>query len=329
MKHIVVYRALQQKQLDFLRKHCQVSYHPDVTEKNEEFLQSLKTANGLFGAGMKITEDLLSMAKNLQVVSNFSAGYDNLDLNLLTKKGIIATHAPDALTDTVADLIFTLMLTTARRVSELDLFIRKGNWRRVIDEDYLGTDVHHRNIGIIGLGRIGRKLAKRAKGFDMKIYYYKRSRNIEAEEKYEATYCQNLDHLLRVCDFICITVPLTKETRHMISYRELNLMKQSAILVNVARGAIIHEESLISALKNGDILGAGLDVFEQEPIDSTSELLNLKNVVLTPHIGSATLKTRELMVEQGINNLLAALNGERPENILNEEVFKQQTHRDL
>lgn len=322
MNHIVVYRSIGQEYLDYLRKYSRVSYFPEATETNEAFMASLKTADALFGAGMKITNDLLSKAENLQVVSNFSAGYDNFDLELLTKKGIIATHAPEALADSVADLIFALLLTTARRVSELDSFIRKGEWQGAIDENHFGVDVHHRKIGIIGLGRIGRKLAKRANGFDMDVYYYKRTRDEEAEKSYNAVYCGDVDDLLEACDFVCITLPLTKGTKHMINFRELDLMKQSAILINGSRGSIVNEKALISALQNNVIKGAGLDVFEQEPLDSTNELLTLNNVVLTPHIGSATLKTRKTMVEHGIKNLLAGLHGERPDNILNDEIFE-------
>lgn len=323
MNHVVVYRKIQPKHLDLLRQHCRVSYYPDVHDENRnEFFNDLQTADALLGAAMKITSEMLDQAPNLRVVSNFSAGYDNLDLDLLTSRGIIVTNAPDALTDTVADLYFASILATARKVAELDSLIRSGKWTNSIGEEQFGIDVHHRKIGIIGLGRIGRAIAKRAAlGFDMSVYYTKRNRDLEAEEKYRATHCEDLSELLKVSDFICITVPLTAETRHMISHHEFKLMKSTAIIVNGSRGPVIDEPALVQALQNGEILGAGLDVFANEPLEADSPLLTMKNVVLTPHIGSATLATRSLMVEHGIENMFTALKGEKPPNILNEEVL--------
>jgi len=319
VKKVVVYRTLQKKQLDFLKSNFDISYFPDIASplNDKDFLEAMKTADALFGAGLKVTKELLDQSPNLKVISNFSAGFDNLDLKLLSESGIIATNAPDALVDTVADLIFSLILTVSRRVVELDKFIRKGEWNEKIEKSSFGTDVHHKTIGIIGLGRIGKKVAQRALGFDMNILYHKRTRDKNAEETYHATYVQNVDKLLAKSDFICITLPLNKETKHMINYQKLELMKPDSIIVNGSRGAVINENDLITALKNKVIGGAGLDVFEQEPIERTNELINLDNVVLTPHIGSATAKTREMMVEQGINNLTAALDGKKPENLLN------------
>ncbi len=323
LKHVVVYRTLQDNHLDMLRKDFQVSYYPSITDDNRDsFLSDLKTADGLLGAGMKISSELLDQAKQLRVISNFSAGYDNVDLDELTSRGIIATNVPDALTDSVADLIFSSLLSSARRISELDRFVRNGSWEGAIGEEQFGTDVHHRTIGIVGMGRIGRKLAQRAAlGFDMNVVYHKRQRDLEAERTFHALYCADLKELLDKSDFICLTLPLTKETKHMISHSEFRQMKPTAILVNGARGPVVDEKALIQALKGGVIRGAGLDVFEKEPLDSKSELIQLDNVVLTPHIGSATKETRARMVEQGIKNLFAALNGERPINLLNKEVF--------
>src|SRR5699024_1902711 len=319
MKHVVVYRTLNSKQLEFLRSNFKVSYFPDIKDarNNTSFLESMKTAVALYSAGLKVTKDLLNIAPNLKVISNFSAGFDNLDLSLLSDRKIIATNAPDALIDTVADLMFSLILTTSRRVVELDKFIRKGRWQENIGEELFGSDVHHKTLGILGLGRIGKKIAQRALGFDMDILYYKRTRDEAEEKKYQAVYTESLDELLCKSDIICITTPLTKETFHMINYEKFKLMKPHTIIVNGSRGSIIKESDLIAALKNKIIGGAGLDVYEQEPIDKTNELIKMDNVVLTPHIGSATKKTRQMMVEQGIDNLVAALNGERPKNQLN------------
>lgn len=321
MKHVVVYKSLQQKQLEFMKRYFKVSYYPEVAIDNKEFLESLSTADGLFGAGMKITEELLDRAEKLKVISNFSAGYDNLDLDMLTNKGIIATNAPDALVDTVADLIFGLVLTSARRISELDHLIRKNEWKEEIGEEHFGTDVHHKNIGIVGFGHIGQKVAQRANGFDMNVLYHQRSRDVTAEKEYKAEFCEDLSELLNKSDFVCLTLPLTESTKHLISEKELKLMKPSAILINGSRGPIVDETALIKSLKEGEISSAGLDVFEKEPLEFSSELLTLKNVVLTPHIGSATFKTRESMQKLGIKNLIDALNNETPDNILNKEVL--------
>ena len=323
MKNVVVYRTLQSKQLDFLQNNFNVSYFPDLENplNDKDFLEAMKTTDALFGAGLKVTKELLDQSPNLEVISNFSAGFDNLDLELLSERKIIATNAPDALVDTVADLIFTLVLATSRRVVELDKFIRKGEWKENIGESSFGTDVHHKTIGILGFGRIGKKVAQRALGFDMNILYHKRTRDKKAEETYHATYVENLDELLAESDFVCVTLPLTKATKHIINYQKMELMKPDSIIVNGSRGAVINESDLIAALKNKVIGGAGLDVYEKEPIDRTNELINLDNVVLTPHIGSATAETREMMVEQGIKNLTAALDGKKPDNLLNSDLF--------
>lgn len=319
MKKVVVYKTLQRKQLEFLKNNFNVSYFPDIVNplNDKEFLEAMKTADALFGAGLKVTKELLNQSPNLKVISNFSAGFDNLDLKLLSEKNIIATNAPDKLVDTVADLIFSLILSTSRRVVELDKFIRKGDWKESIGESSFGTDVHHKTIGILGFGRIGKKVAQRALGFDMNIMYHKRTRDKEAEKTYRATYVNKLDELLVESDILCVTLPLNKETKHLINYEKLKLMKPESIIVNVSRGAVINESDLIKALEEKVIGGAGLDVYEQEPIERTNELINLNNVVLTPHIGSATAKTREMMVEQGLDNLTAALEGKEPENRLN------------
>jgi len=319
MRKVIVYRSLPKNKLEFLKKYFDISYFPEVSNplENKEFIKELKTTDALFGAGMEITEELLNEALNLKVISNFSAGYDNLNLKILSEKGIIATNSPDVLSDTVADLIFSLLLTTSRRIVELDSFIRKGCWHEKINEKLFGVDVHNKTIGMLGLGRIGKKVAQRALGFEMNILYHKRSRDMQAEKIYQARYVENLDMLLAKSDFICITLPLNENTKHMINYEKMKKMKSNAIIVNASRGSIIKELDLIKALKNNVINGAGLDVFEEEPIEITNELIDLNNVVLTPHIGSATTKTREKMIEQGIDNLIDALNGKIPNNLLN------------
>lgn len=322
MNHIVVYREIPSFLLESLKKMNTISYFDKITGENyEEFLTKLQSADGLLGTSMKITKEMLDEAPNLKVVSNFSAGYDNLDLEDLSDRGIMATNAPDALTDTTADMIFGLVLSVGRRITELDRYVRAKKWNSDITKELFGLDIHHKTIGIIGMGRIGRAVAKRAAlGFDMKVLYHKRSRDLQAEVEFGATYCE-LHQLLQESDYVCLTVPLTPETYYLIGEEELKMMKPTGVLINGARGAVINEAALISALKAGTILAAGLDVFEKEPLSTDSELLTMENVVLLPHIGSATERTRTKMVELAIENLQQALNGERPKNLLNANVF--------
>lgn len=322
MEHIIVYRKIPDQLLEDLQKFCNVSYFEDITEENcREFHQCLETASGLLGSTMLITPELLDRAPNLRVVSNFSAGYENLPLMELTKRGILATNAPDALTDTTADLIFGLLLSTARRIPELDRYIRAKKWRGEISEDLFGLNISHKKIGIIGMGRIGRAVARRASlGFGMKVKYYKRTRDLQAERQFGAKFCE-LSVLLEKSDFVCLTIPLTPETHHLIGWDELNQMKPTGILINGARGKVIDQEALIQALQDRIILAAGLDVFEEEPLPYHSKLLELDNVVLLPHIGSAVKETRIQMVKLGIENLLQALQGKIPDNLLNPSVL--------
>ncbi|MFY4775713.1 2-hydroxyacid dehydrogenase [Metabacillus sp. RGM 3146] len=323
MDTIISYKKIPEYLHERLDKHGKVYYFNEITEENQkDFEEKLSEASALLGSSMKITEDLLNKAPNLRVVSNTSAGYDNLDLEELTRRGIIATNIAEALADTTADLIFGLMLSAARRITELDRIVRRGSWNEDIGSDRFGLDVHHKTIGIVGMGGIGRAVAKRAAlGFDMKVLYTKRNRDFEAERELGVVHCE-LSELLSESDYVCLTIPLKKEMIHMITAKELEQMKSSAILINGSRGRVVDEEALIKALKNGEIRGAGLDVYEQEPLPKESELLSLENVVLAPHIGSATQETRNRMVEHGIDNLLAALKGEKPRNILNQSVIR-------
>ncbi|WDL87738.1 D-glycerate dehydrogenase [Priestia aryabhattai] len=322
MYNIIVYRKIPVFLLKRLKREFNVTYFEEITKDNQkEFDEQLKKVHGLLGTGMKITKEILDKAPNLRAVSNFSAGYDNFNLDELTKRGIIATNISDALTDTTADLIFGLLLSTARRITELDRNVRKEKWEEEISKEYFGMDVHHKTIGIIGMGRIGRAVAKRAAlGFDMKVLYTKRKPDLEAEKELGAIHC-NLNKLISSADYICLTIPLTKETHYLINEEELNKMKSTAVLINGGRGQLVCEKALIKALKKGTIRAAGLDVFEKEPLSKESALLTIENVVITPHIGSATEETRNRMVAQGVDNLLQALNGEVPKNLLNPSVL--------
>ena len=288
---------------------------------SEEFNREIETATGLIGSSLKVDEALLERAPLLKVVSNISVGYDNLDIEELTKRGILATNTPDVLTETTADTIFGLLLATARRIPELDKYVKEGNWTGKLSPSLFGVDVHGKTLGIIGMGKIGQAIAKRGRfGFGMDILYHNRSRKPEAEAKLGAKYME-MDDLLQQADFVCLMAPQTADTVHLISAREFNLMKETAIFVNGSRGALVNEADLVAALKEGRILAAGLDVYEKEPIGKDHPFLRLPNLVTLPHIGSATLETRRKMEELACRNLIAGLKGEKPEALINEEII--------
>lgn len=326
MKKVIVYKKLTEELKQQMEKECDVLYFenesPGSLLKNDTFLEALNEVEGIIGVGLKVDEAFLSYTPNLKIVSNVIVGYDNFDVPAMTKHQVMATNTPDVLTDTTADTIFGLLLATARRIPELHQHVKDLKWKGKIGPDKYGVDVHHKTLGIIGMGRIGTAIAKRAHlGFDMDILYYNRSRNEEAEELYKAKYCE-LTELLQASDYVCVMPPLTAETKDLIGDNELKQMKKSAILIVGSRGGIVQEDALYEALTNGTILAAGLDVFAVEPIEDSNPLLQLDNVVLLPHVGSATSETRQKMDELAVENLLKGLRGERPTAIINPEVLE-------
>ncbi len=285
----------------------------------------LSSAEGLIGVGEEIGPKILDRAPKLRVVSTISVGYDYFDVADLTRRGIMLMHTPNVLTDTTADMIFMLMLCTARRAVEMNEMVRQGRWTDAVGPDCFGSDVHGKKVGILGMGRIGYAVAKRAYGgFDMEILYHGRSVNEEAEKDFKAIRLP-LDQLLAESDFVCVTLPLSEQTKKLIGARELALMKPSAFLINGGRGPIIDETALIEALQDGVIRGAGLDVYEHEPLPPDSPLMDLANVVTLPHIGSATHETRYAMARCAVDNLLAALKSQALVNCVNPEAL-QDTH---
>jgi glyoxylate/hydroxypyruvate/2-ketogluconate reductase len=314
---VIVYKKMDKTVLEFIENACEVVYFEKLDSKNyPEFLRELQDAEGILGSGLKVDKELLDQAPQLKMVCNTSVGYDNLNLTDLADRGIMATNTPEVLNDTVADTIFGLLLSTARRMPELDQWVKNGEWKANLTEEWFGVDVHHKVLGIIGMGGVGTALAKRAHfGFDMDILYHNRSRNEEAEQKFGATYC-SLEELLKQSDYVCLMTPLTPQTEKMIGKREFELMKETAIFVNASRGKTVDEEALIHALETGEILAAGLDVFVQEPVQPDNPLLSMKNVVTLPHIGSATYETRLKMAITGATNLVAGLQGETPPNLI-------------
>jgi lactate dehydrogenase-like 2-hydroxyacid dehydrogenase len=267
-----------------------------------------------------IPETILAAAPRLRIVAVAAVGYNIVDVEAATRRGILVTNTPGVVTETAADMAWALMLGVARRVPESDRFIRGGNWTGVYWSQLVGTDVHGTTLGIIGLGRIGQAIARSGQGFGMRVLYHNRKRDLEAERNLGLEYRTKAD-LLREADFVVLSVPLSPETRHSIGAAELALMKPTAFLVNVARGPVVDEAALVEALRAGRIAGAGLDVFEEEP-KVHSGLLGLENLALTPHIGSASRATRLKMATRAAENCLAALEGRRPTNLVNPEAWR-------
>lgn len=263
-----------------------------------------------------IDRELIGLSQRLEVISNMAVGFNNIDITEASRRGILVTNTPRVLTETTADLTFALLLAAARRIVEASHYLRAGKWKTWSPMLLTGQDVYGSTIGIIGMGRIGEALARRAKGFDMRILYYNRSRKEEAEQRYDMEYSA-MDRLLAESDYVCVMVPYSKETHHLIGSCELAQMKHTAVLINTARGGIVDEDALYDALLSGTIWAAGLDVFEEEPVEMDNRLLTLSNVVTLPHIGSASVKTRTLMAELAASNLLQALSGETPSYTVN------------
>ncbi len=257
----------------------------------------------------------------LKLIANMAAGFNNIDIAAATRLGIAVTNTPGVLSDTTADLAFALLLATARRIPEAERYLREGKFTGWGPLLFCGAEVHGKTLGLIGAGRIGKMMARRASGFDMTLLYYNRNRLSPEEEAAYALSYVSLDQLLKESDFVSLHAPYTEETHHLIAERELALMKASAILINTARGPLIDEQALVKALQAGTIAGAGLDVFEHEPAVEPA-LLDMEQVVLLPHIGSASLQTRTKMAVMAAQNIVAHTHGQRPPNILNPEVLR-------
>jgi gluconate 2-dehydrogenase len=309
---VLITRILPGPVLAYLQEHCDcTTWDQEGTLPRTQMLEMIKDYEGVMLSGGAIDAELLDRAPKLRVVSSISVGYNHFNIDDMKAKGVIGTHTPYVLDDTVADLVLALMLSAGRRVAELDAFVKQGKWQKgqVKETELFGMDVHHATIGIIGMGRIGEAIAKRAvHGFDMNLLYYSRSRKPDVEERYNATFC-TLEDLLGKSDYVVMMTPLTPETEHFIGRNQFKLMKSSAFFINASRGATIDERALIEALQNGTIRGAGLDVFDSEPIQSDNPLLHMPNVVTLPHIGSATDQTRYDMAMLAAHNLVGALTG--------------------
>lgn len=303
----------------YIAEHCTIEkWNHGETIPKDELYSKLANVSGLLTAGMKIDAELLSSAPNLKIVSSISVGYNHLDLKAMKERNVLGTNTPHVLDETVADLAFALILGTARRVAELDRYVKEGNWKQGDGNKLFGTDVHHATLGIIGMGRIGEAVARRAKfGFEMDVLYYNRNRKPETEDKLGVRYAE-LNELLASSDFVLLLAPLTPATIKLIGRREFQLMKRSAIFINISRGQTVDEQALIEALQEGTIAAAGLDVFEKEPIEANHPFLSMENVLTLPHIGSATAATRFDMAMLAANNLINGVKGLTPPNIVEE-----------
>jgi gluconate 2-dehydrogenase len=319
---IILYKALPDDLLHRLEAHFTVTQVPNLRpETVQQHAEVFANAVGLLGSSEAVNEALLEKMPKLRATSTVSVGYDNFDVDALNARNILLMHTPTVLTETVADTVMALVLSTARRVVEVADRVKAGEWKKSIGPDWFGTDVHHKTLGIVGMGRIGMALAQRAHcGFGMPILYNARRPHPQAEERFSARYCDH-DTLLQESDFVCLILPLTDETHHLFGKEQFAKMKSSAIFINAGRGPVVDEQALIAALQAGEIHAAGLDVFEQEPLPVDSPLLTLPNVVALPHIGSATHETRFNMAACAVDNLIDALQGKVEKNCVNPQVL--------
>jgi glyoxylate reductase len=321
---VLVTRQLPQEALDRIVTRCDMTLYDgqDAMPRDELLAEIAGKAGAITLLTDRVDEELLSAAgPQLKVVANYAVGFDNIDLQACTRHGVLACNTPGVLTETTADIAFALMMAAARRIAEGDRFIRSGTawiWGPLM---MLGQDVHHATLGIVGFGRIGQALARRARGFSMRVLCHDVDRPpAEVEQELGAEY-RDLEDLLRESDFVSLHVSLTPQTRHLINAGRLALMKPTAVLVNTSRGPVVDEQALARALSQDQIFAAGLDVFEREP-EVHPELLACDNAVLLPHLGSATVNTRLAMANLAADNLFAALEDQRPPTLLNPQAWE-------
>lgn len=324
---VFVSRRVPQPGLDILERECEIKVNPyDRILTKEELIEGIKEVDGLLCLLTdSIGREIMSVNTNLKIISNCAVGYDNIDVEEATRRKIMVTNSPGVLNETTADLTWALLMSIARRIVESDKFTREGKFKGWAPMLFLGSDVHHSTLGIVGLGRIGRAVAKRARGFEMRILYTDVERVAkEVEDEFGAAFV-SLEELLSSSDFVTIHAPLLPETYHLIGEKELKMMKKTAYLINTARGPLVDEKVLVQALQERWIAGAALDVYENEP-DLAPGLAELHNVVVVPHIGSASIATRGKMATMAATNLVAGLKGKVPPNLVNKELLES-NHR--
>jgi lactate dehydrogenase-like 2-hydroxyacid dehydrogenase len=321
---ILVTRATFDEVLAQLRERFEVedNQNDDTPWRGEELRRRLADKDGVLSTGSdRIDAAVLDGAPRLKAVCNVAVGYNNIDLSACSERGILATNTPEVLDDTTADTTWALLMAAARRVTEAERWLRAGNWKEGWRYDrLLGQDVHHATLGIVGMGRIGQAIARRAKGFSMRILYHNRKRVSKSIERALGARYVGFERILRESDFLSLNLPYTPESHHLIGAGQLALMKPTAVIVNAARGGVIDDAALVQALKQRRIAAAGLDVFEGEP-KLNPGFLDLDNIAMIPHIGSATRATRMKMNLLAVKNLVSALSGKRPPCLLNPEAW--------
>lgn len=317
MKKVVVFSQIDQDVLAQLQQDYRVVVlNPKMGDINDQIRTEVVDADAMIGAGRLLNEGNLAPAQKLKIISTVSVGYDNYDVNYLNQKKIWLANTPHVLTETTADLAFTLLLSAARKVPYLDAWTKQGQWKRTVSTEQFGMDVFGKTLGIIGLGNIGAAIARRGfYGFNMNILYHNRREKIEVAQAFNAQY-RDLDQLLQQSDFIVVAVDLNHESQALIGAEQFDLMQKHAVFVNIARGSVVDENALIEALKQNKIFAAGLDVYAKEPLQN-SALFELPNAVTLPHIGSATTETRQKMVKLAYQNLVDALQDRTPRYLVN------------
>jgi len=321
---VFITRLIAQEALDMIAQVTEMEVWPEELPPSYDVL--VEKARGVDGLLTLLTDRidlaLMEAAPKLKVISNLAVGYDNIDVPEATRRGIVVGNTPEVLTETTADLAFALLMAAARRVVEADNYTGKGRWKTWGPMVLLGQDIHHATLGIVGLGRIGAEVAKRARGFNMKVLYYDQVRRSEEEERQLGVeYVSEPMKLLSSADFITVHVPLLPQTHHLIGAAEFATMKPTAVFINTSRGPVVDQKALYEALKFGQIFAAAIDVTEVEPISPDDPLLTLDNLIITPHIGSASFATRRNMALMAAENLLAGLRGEIPPNCVNPEAL--------
>ena len=316
-QNVVVFSQIDQDILSKLEQQFNViQISPKLGDIQQQIIDATRDADGMIGAGRLLNATNLSQAKQLKIISSVSVGYDNYDLAYLNQQKIWLAHTPHVLTETTADLAFTLLMSAARKVASLDAWTKQGLWQRTVSDAQFGVDIYGKTLGIIGLGHIGEAIARRGHhGFNMNVLYHNRRENPSRASALNAEYC-DLNSLLKRADFVVVAVDLNADSKALIGKSELELMQSHAVLVNIARGSVVDEQALIYALKNRQIFAAGLDVYAKEPLQQ-SELFKLDNVVTLPHVGSATAATRKRMADLAYQNLLDALAGRQPTYVVN------------
>lgn len=319
---VLVTRKIPRKGLEILEANCQnvEVYSGNRPIPKQRLLSRIKGKEGLLCCLTDVVDKkVMDAGRALKVISNYAVGYDNIDVGTATQRRIMVTNTPGVLTDAAAELAWSLLFSVARRIVESDRYVRAEKFTGWDPLGFLGFDVHGKILGVVGVGRIGTAFALKSKGFDMKILYYDSLRNQVLEENLNAKKVK-LNTLLKESDFISVHVPLTDKTHHLFSVEEFQIMKSTAIFINTSRGQVVDEKALVRALKSKSIAGAGLDVFEKEP-QIEPQLIRLNNTVLCPHIGSATIETREKMAIMACSNLIAALSNKKPVNVVNRRLI--------